>query len=41
MTKPTKGPVSDQSSQCAQWVAEDPMLVHVDSGGSDQTGWLI
>ena len=31
-------PKSDQSSQCAQWVAKDPMYLHVDSEDSDQTG---
>ena len=29
---------SDQSSQCARWVAEDRMFLHADSE-SDQTGW--
>ena len=29
-----------QSSQCAQWVAEDPMLLHADSEDSDQTGQM-
>ena len=27
-----------ESSQCAQWVAEDPMFLHADSEDSDQTG---
>ena len=27
-----------ESSQCAQWVAEDPMFVHADSEDSDQSG---
>ena len=31
---------SDQSSQCAQWVAEDPMFLHADSEDSDQTGQM-
>ena len=30
--------VLNGSSQCAQWVAEDPMFLHVDSEDSDQTG---
>ena len=29
---------SDQSSQCAKCVAEDPMFLHADSDDSDQTG---
>ena len=29
---------SDQSSQCALWVVEDPMFLHPDSEDSDQTG---
>ena len=29
---------SDQSSQCAQWVAKDPMFLHADSKHSNQTG---
>ena len=29
---------SDQSSQCAQWVAKDPNFLHADSKDSDQTG---
>ena len=28
---------SDQSSQCAQWVAKDPSFLHADSKDSDQT----
>ena len=28
----------DQSSQCAQWVAEDPMFLHAESEYSDRTG---
>ena len=31
-------PVWSESSQCAQWVAEDRMLLHADSEDSDQTG---
>ena len=31
---------SDQSSQRAQWVAEDPMFLHADSEDSDQTGQM-
>ena len=31
-------PVWSESSQCAQWVAEDRMLHHADSEDSDQTG---
>ena len=31
---------SDQSSLCAQWVAEDPSFLHADSGDSDQTGQM-
>ena len=31
-------PVWSESLQCAQWVAEDQMFLHVDSDGSDQTG---
>ena len=30
--------LSDQSSQCTQWVAEDPSCFYVDSEDSDQTG---
>ena len=30
--------VWSKSSQCAQWVAEDPMFLHADSEDSDQTG---
>ena len=30
--------LSDQSSLCAQWVAEDPMFLHADSEDFDQTG---
>ena len=29
---------SDRSSQCAQWITEDPMFLHADSEDSDQTG---
>ena len=29
---------SDQSSQCAQWVAEFPMFLYANSKDSDQTG---
>ena len=31
---------SDESSQCAQWVAEDPIFLHMDSEDSDQTGQM-
>ena len=31
---------SGQSSQCAQWVAEDPMFLHVESEESDQLWWM-
>ena len=31
-------PVWSESSQYAQWVAEDPMCLHADSEDSDQTG---
>ena len=31
-------PVWSESSQCTQWVAEDPMFLHADSKDSDQTG---
>ena len=31
-------PVWSESSLCAQWVAEDPRFLHVDSEDSDQTG---
>ena len=31
---------SDQSSQCAQLVAKDPIFLHVDSKDSDQAGWM-
>ena len=30
-------PVWSESSQCTQWVAEDPMFPHVESEDSDQT----
>ena len=33
-------PVWSESSLCAQWVAEDPVFLHVDSQDSDQTGWM-
>ena len=33
-------PVWSESSQCAQWVAEDPIFLHADSEDSDQTGWM-
>ena len=36
--QPVASAQSDQSSLCAQWVAEDPMFLHVDSEDSDQTG---
>ena len=29
-----------ESSLCAQWVAKDRSFLHVDSEGSDQTGWM-
>ena len=40
--KMTKGiyPVWSESSQCAQWIAEDPEFLHADSEVSDQTGWM-
>ena len=39
MTKPTKWPLCiAKTSQCEQWVAEDPMFLHADSEDSDQTG---
>ena len=31
-------PVWSESSLCAQWVANDPSLLHADSEDSDQTG---
>ena len=31
-------PVWSESSQCAQWVAEDPSFLHAHSEDSDQTG---
>ena len=31
-------PVWSESSQCAQWVAKDPMFLHADSEDFDQTG---
>ena len=31
-------PVWSESSQCTQWVAEDPVFLHADSKDSDQTG---
>ena len=31
-------PVLSESSLCAQWVAKDPIILHADSEGSDQTG---
>ena len=31
-------PVWSESSQCAQWVTEDPLFLHADSEDSDQTG---
>ena len=31
----------DQSSQCAQWVAEDTMFLHADSEDFDQTGQML
>ena len=46
MTNPTKWHVhpaktqTDQSSQCAQLVAEDPMFLHANSKDSDQTGQM-
>ena len=32
---------SDQSSLCAQWVANDPVLLHADSEDSDQAGRIL
>ena len=32
-------PVWSEYSLCAQWVAEDPRLLHAHSEDSDQTGW--
>ena len=31
---------SDQSSMCAQWIANDPRFLHADSKVSDQTGQM-
>ena len=31
---------SDQSSLCAQWVAQDPVFLHANSEDSDQTGLM-
>ena len=36
--QPGHPPSLSESSQCAQWVAEDPMFLHADSEDSDQTG---
>ena len=33
-------PVWSESSQCAQWVAKDPLLFHAHSKDSDQTGQM-
>ena len=33
-------PVWSESSQCAQWVAEDPMFLHAHSEDSDQTAQM-
>ena len=33
-------PVCSESSQCAHWVAEDPMFLHADSEDFDQIGWM-
>ena len=33
-------PVWSESSVCAQWVAKDPMFLHVSSKDSDQTGQM-
>ena len=33
-------PVWSESSQCTQWIAEDPRFPHADSEDSDQTGWM-
>ena len=40
MTKPTQWVCAqtDQSSQCAQWVAKNPSFLHADSEDSHQTG---
>ena len=50
MTKPTKWHVRPAKTQislgnrtafaCAQWVAEDPMILHADSKDSGQTEWM-
>ena len=51
LTKLTKRPLSAQrrlrsawtsaqSSLCAQWVTQDPRLLHADSEVSDQSGWM-
>ena len=34
------GEESDQSSQCAEWVAKDTSFLHADSEDADQTGWM-
>ena len=34
-------PVWSESSLCAQWVAEDPSFLHVNSKDSDQTGRML
>ena len=34
-------PVRSESSLCAQWVAEHPSFLHVDSEDSDQTGRML
>ena len=36
--KPQISPVWSESLLCAQWIAKDPKLLHVDSEDSDQTG---
>ena len=33
-------PVWSESSQCVQWVAENPVFLHADSKDSDQTGCM-
>ena len=37
---PSEDSDQPESSQCTQWVAEDPMCLHADSKDSDQTGWM-
>ena len=38
--QPLASAQSDQSSLYAQWVVKDPMFLHADSEGADQTGWM-